>query len=143
MRIKQLSIFLENRPGQLSAPCRVLADANINIMTLSLADTQEFGILRLVVNDWEKARQVLEQAGHTVKITDVVGVEVPHVPGGMASMLELLDRNAINVEYMYASHYGHKEAAAVIMRFADTDAAEKALVASKFHIIADATELNG
>ena len=142
MRIKQVSVFLENRPGQISAPCRVLANAGINILTLPLADTQQFGILRLVLDDWEKGCDVLKQAGHLVKITDVIAVEVSHTPGGMASVLELLERNKVNVEYMYASHYRQKQAAAVVFRFSDPDAAEKILTENNIHIIASAEEFD-
>ena len=76
MKIHQLSMFLENKPGRLSEPCRLLADAGINILTLSLADTQQFGILRIIVRDWEKVRKVLESAGCVVNVTEVVATEV-------------------------------------------------------------------
>ena len=72
MKIQQLSMFLENKPGRLSEPCRLLASAGINILTLSLADTQQFGIMRLIVRDWEKARAVLQESGAVVNVTEVV-----------------------------------------------------------------------
>src|SRR5512147_398386 len=102
MILKQLSVFLENQPGTLSRPCRVLADAGINILTIALADTQQFGILRLVVHEWEQARKVLEKNGCAVKVNDVVAVEVPDRPGGLAEVLEVIEGAHINVEYMYA-----------------------------------------
>src|SRR5512135_2638248 len=102
MTIKQLSIFLENKPGALSAPCRLLADAGINILTFALADTQQFGILRLLVAEWEKARELLEKSGYVVKLTEVVAIEVPDVPGGLAALLEIVERARVNVEYVYA-----------------------------------------
>lgn len=83
MTVKQLSVFLENKPGALSTPCRLLADAGVNIQTFALADTQQFGILRLVVHEWERAKQVLEQNGFVVKVTEMVALEVPDRPGGL------------------------------------------------------------
>lgn len=102
MAIRQLSLFLENRPGQLRAPAKVLADAGIDILTLSLADTQQFGILRLVVKEWEKAKQALEAAGIVVNVTDVVAVDVPDRPGGLAQALEAFGKAGLGIEYMYA-----------------------------------------
>ena len=102
MTLKQLSVFLENKPGALSRPCRLLSSAGINIQTFALADTRQFGILRLVVHEWERAKQVLEQAGFAVNVTDVVAVEVPDRPGGLACALEVIEGAQVNVEYMYA-----------------------------------------
>ena len=102
MKIRQLSLFLENRPGQLRVPCKVLGDAGIDILTMSLADTQQFGILRLIVRDWEKAKQVLERAGVVVNVTDVLAVDVPDRPGGLASVLESFEKVGLGIEYMYA-----------------------------------------
>jgi hypothetical protein len=84
MKLNQLSVFLENKPGKLSVPCKALAKAGINILTLSLADTHQFGILRLVLPDWQRARKVLEDAGCVVNVTEVVAIEVPDKPGGLA-----------------------------------------------------------
>lgn len=123
MKITQLSVFAENKPGQLIAPCRVLADAGVNIRALSLADTQRFGILRLIVSDAALARQALEKAGFLVKITEVVGIEVPDRPGGMAEILAALEASAVNIEYMYAFPFGQGNNAVVIFRFDDPDAA--------------------
>src|ERR1035441_4495452 len=91
MKIKQLSVFLENKPGALSAPCRLLAKAGINIQTCSLADTREFGILRLVVEDTEKARRLLQRNGFAVKVTEVIALEVADQPGGLAAILDALE----------------------------------------------------
>ncbi len=90
MTIKQISLFLENKPGHLGAICRTLADARINIVTLSLADTQQFGIVRLIVEEWERAQQVLEQAGYIVNVRDVVAATVRDEPGGMAVLLDTI-----------------------------------------------------
>jgi hypothetical protein len=102
MILKQLSVFLENKPGALSRPCRLLAQAGLNLQTVALADTQQFGILRLVLHDWEQARKVLTAADFVVKVTDVVALEIPDRPGGLAEVLEVIERARVNVEYMYA-----------------------------------------
>jgi hypothetical protein len=127
MKVKQLSIFLENRAGRLAEIARLLGDARINIRALSLADTSDFGILRLIVNDVNKALQVLRDAGHTVSLTDVVAVEVPDHPGGLAGVLEALRKANVNVEYMYAFVEKATDKAVVVFRFEDADAALKIL----------------
>jgi len=102
MKVEQISVFLENRPGGLEHVTRVLADADINIRALSLADTSDFGILRLIVNDMESAAKALQGDGFTVKRSHVVAVEIPDRPGGMHSISKVLTENSINVEYAYA-----------------------------------------
>lgn len=136
MKINQLSVFLENKPGQLSKPCRALADAGINILTLSLADTQQFGIMRLIISQWEKAKAVLEQAGCVVKVTEVVAIEVTDRPGGLAEVLEGLEEASINIEYMYAFTFRSGDKAIIIFRFDDPDGAIKALQAKGINVIA-------
>ena len=101
MKIRQLSLFLENRPGQLRVPCKVLGDAGFDILTMSLADTQQFGILRLIVKEWERARQVLEAAGQVVNVTELLALDVPDRAGGLAEVLEIFERTGLGVEYMY------------------------------------------
>jgi len=101
MKIRQLSLFLENRPGQLLVPCRVLGDAGIDILTMSLADTQQFGILRLIVKDWQRAQAVLEAAGQVVNVTDLLALDVPDRAGGLARVLEVFEKTGLGVEYMY------------------------------------------
>jgi len=127
MKLHQLSVFLENRPGQLSKPCRVLADAGINILTLSLADTEKFGILRVIVRDWQKARTALEEAGCVVNVSQVVAIEVPDEPGGLARVLEQVEEADINVEYMYAFTFKREDRAVLVFRFEDPDAALQVL----------------
>jgi hypothetical protein len=140
MKLKQLSVFLENKPGALSAPCRRLAQAGINLLTLCLADTREFGILRLVVRDWEKARQTLEAGGWAVRLTDVVAVEVPDQPGGLAGLLEVFERSGINVEYMYAFSVKAEDRGLLVFRFDDPEAAVAALREAKVSVV-DEVEL--
>jgi len=127
MKLTQLSLFLENKPSHLKVPCKVLAEAGVNITTLSLADTQQFGILRLIVREWEKAKEALEGAGCVVKCTDVVAVEVPDKPGGLADLLETIERCALNIEYMYAFTERRGDRAVMVFRFEDPDAAVTSL----------------
>jgi hypothetical protein len=135
MKIHQLSVFVENKPGQLAMPCRLLADSGISLVTLSLADTQQFGILRLVVRDWQKAKEILERAGCVVNVAEVVAVEIADRPGALAEILEALDRAGVNVEYMYAFHEKPQDKAALVFRFDDPDAALAALARSGANIV--------
>lgn len=135
MKLNQLSVFLENKPGALSAACRLLADGRINIQTCTLADTQKFGILRLVLQEWEKAKEVLEKNGFAVKVTEVVAVEVADRPGGLAEVLEVLEKAKINVEYMYAFTTRQKTEALLVFRFDHPDAAIKALQAKGINVV--------
>jgi hypothetical protein len=123
MKITQLSVFVENAPGHILAPCRALADAGVNIRALSLADSQTFGILRLIVSDWRRAAKVLEDADFSVKATEVIAVEVPDHPGGLTEVLEALQNSSVNIEYMYAFPFGRGEKATLIIRFDKPDAA--------------------
>src|SRR5512144_2171416 len=102
MKVEQISVFIENKSGRLAEITRILAEAGINIRALSLADTSDFGILRLIVNDNDKAKEVLKQHGFTVGKTDVVAVEVEDRPGGLHKLLNILYTANVNVEYMYA-----------------------------------------
>ncbi len=124
MKVEQISVFLENKSGRLADVTKVLAEAGINLRALSLADTADFGILRLIVNDIERAKQVLKDNSFTVGRTEVVAVEVEDKPGGMAKILGVLDKGGINVEYMYAFVQKSGEHAIIIFRF---DALDKAI----------------
>jgi len=119
MTAKQVSIFLENRAGRLAEVTTLLGDNGVNIRALSLADTADFGILRLIVNDPDKAVALLRRAGLTVRETEVVAAEVPDRPGGLAEILRLLSAEQINVEYMYAFVRSPAESAIMIFRFDD------------------------
>ncbi len=130
MKIHQLSVFLENKPGHLGAICRTLADAQINILTLTLADTQQFGILRVIVKEWQRAQAVLEQAGFVVKVREVVALSVDDQPGGMAELLESLGTTGVNIEYMYAFTSLRGGKAVLVFRFDDPDRAIAALQAA-------------
>jgi hypothetical protein len=136
MKIHQLSVFLENKPGNLSHPCRVLADAGINILTLSLADTKQFGILRIIVRDWQKAKQALESAGSVVNVAEVVAIEVEDRPGGMAAVLDGIERAGLNIEYMYAFTIRKGDRAILVFRFENPDNAVAALQNSGVNVVA-------
>ena len=127
MKVEQLSIFLENKPGGLEQVTRILKDAEINIRTLSLADTTDFGILRLIVNDVDAAALVLKTQGLRVSRTTVVAVEVPDRPGGLHGILEILSGNGINIEYLYAFVEKSGRNAVIIFRFDDPDTAIEVL----------------
>jgi hypothetical protein len=137
MKIHQLSVFVENKPGHLITPCRLLAKAGINIVTLSLAETQNFGILRLIVRDWQKAKQVVESAGFTANVTEVLAIEVGDAPGGLADVLEPIEKAGLNVEYMYAFATKLGDKAVLVFRFEDPDAALRVLSASNQGLIRD------
>jgi len=124
MKIKQLSLFLENNPGALSRPVRLLAQAGYNILTLSIADTSQFGILRLILRDGEPARALLEKNGFVVKVTDLVAVGVDD---RLAEVLEVVETAGLNVEYVYALTEKRGGRAILAFRFADPDAALRML----------------
>ena len=127
MKIMQISIFIENQSGRLWEVCNLLGENGINIRALSLADTSDFGILRLIVNDPEKAYKILKENDFTVGKTEVIAVEVPDNPGGLAKVLKILRDNNINVEYMYAFVERSGNFAIMIFRFDETDKAIKVL----------------
>jgi hypothetical protein len=132
MQIRQISIYLENKPGQLSQICRDLAEAGINIATLSLADTSDFGIVRMIVDDHEKARDTLTDRGHVVNVCKVVAVCVPYRPRGMAGVMGVLDKAGANIEYSYAFAFHKGEKAVLVFRFTDNVKAADALAAAGY-----------
>lgn len=135
MKITQLSVFVENAPGHILAPCQALADAGVNIRALSLAHSKTFGILRMIVSDWRRAAKVLEDAHFSVKTTEVLAVEVPDCPGGLAQVLEALQDSSVNIDYMYAFPFGRGEKATLIFRFDNPDAAIVKLQSSGISLI--------
>lgn len=138
MKLRQLSVFLENRPGQVKVPCKALADAGINILAMSLADTEQFGILRLIVKEVQKAKGVLTTAGCVVKETEILAVEVEDRPGGLLRLLDVFQTADMTIEYMYAFNANRPGARATLaFRFDDPDAAIKALQAAHINAVAD------
>ncbi len=139
MKLKQLSLFLENRPGALSAPVKILADAKINIHTLTIAEAQQYGILRMIVKDWQGAKALLEKHDLVARVTDVLAVEVADKPGGLAEVLAAVGKARVNVEYMYAFTIPQEGKGVLVFRFADPDEAIKSLRKRKLKLVRSAT----
>ena len=133
--VEQISVFLENKAGRLEEVTRILAEANINIRALSLADTSDFGILRLIVNDNNKAKEELKKAGFTVAKTEVAAVEVSDQPGGLHHILRILKKANVNVEYMYAFVQQNGANAVLIFRFNNLDEALRILKDNNVRVI--------
>jgi hypothetical protein len=142
MKIQQISLFAENKPGHISAPMRLLAQEGINIHALYLADSEEYGILRMIVSDWQKAAKAFETQGIVAKVTEVLAVKVPNRPGGMADVLDALDGSGLNIEYMYAFPYLCGDEAILIFRFNDADAAIARLLRAGFNLVPSEELLN-
>jgi hypothetical protein len=135
MKVEQISIFLENKSGRLAEVTEILARAGINIRSLSLADTADFGILRLIVDRTDRASGVLKENGFTVAKTEVIALQVPDVPGGLAKILSVLDGAKLNVEYMYAFIHRSGDDAIVIFRFDEIDKAIRVLLAAGVRVL--------
>lgn len=138
MSIQQLTVFVENKPGALVGITDTLAAHEINIRALSIAETEDFGILRLIVSDNEAACKTLGEEGHLFKMTDMVGVKIGDAPGKLSKALEVLGAAGINLEYLYAFMTRTEKHAYVVLRVQDNAKAEAALEAAGFHLITDA-----
>ncbi len=138
MAIKQLTVFVENKQGALVSITDTLAQNNVNIRALSIAETNDFGILRLIVNDEATAEKTLSEQGYLIKVTDVVGVKIGDAPGKLTSALGVLDKSGINMEYLYAFMARTEKHAYVVLRVEDNEIAETALENAGFHLITDA-----
>lgn len=138
MTIKQVSVFAENRSGGILDVIKALGENQVDIRALSVADTQGFGILRLIVDDVEKARKVLSDNGTIFSITEVVGVKVPDSPGGLASVLTLMAEHTINVEYLYAFVSVSGSSAYVVLRVQDNDQAIRILTEGGIELVSEA-----
>lgn len=136
--MKQLTVFVQNKKGTVVSVTELLARNNINLRALSIAETQEFGILRLVVNDEKAAEAVLAENGYLIKVINVIGVKIGDAPGKLTAALSVLDQADINVEYLYAFMARTEKHAYVVLRVEDNAAAERALTAAGFHMISDA-----
>jgi hypothetical protein len=135
MKAEQISVFLENKAGRLAEVAAILAEAEVNIRALALADTSDFGVLRLIVNDNDRAETALKNRGFTVGKTDVVAVEVEDRPGGLHSILSILNREGVNVEYMYAFVQQSGDNAIMIFRFDNLDHAVEILQKNNVTVI--------
>jgi len=137
MKITQLSVFTENKPGHVVAPCRRLAEAGVEIRALSLAETLRFGVLRMIVAEPARAAQVLEDAGFVVKATDVLAVEVVNGSRGLSEALATIEESGLNIEYMYAFPFqNHGNRAVLIFQFDDLDAAIARMQAAGLKLVA-------
>ena len=127
MYVKQISVFIENTPGRLAEFTKLLGDHQIDLVSLSIADTTQFGILRGIVADYERAVKIIGDAGYTVRLTDVLAAAVPDVPGGLAKVLRMLSENGISVEYLYSfvRNAGHN--ALIILRVEELDKAAQVM----------------
>jgi len=135
MKIQQLSIFMENRAGRLAKITTAIGQAGINIRAMSLADTSDFGILRLIVTDTEKARKILKDQGFTVKISDVIAAAIPDIPGALGNLLAIIEHAALNVEYMYVVAEKHMDEAILILRFDDLEKAVDVLGENDINVV--------
>ena len=142
MAVRQISIFAENTKGKLDLITSSIAQAGVDIRAMSVADTQDFGIFRLIVTDPERAKEALESSGCFVSITQVVGVSIPDVPGSLAKVVNILARHNINIEYMYAFITVSKKNASVVLRVADNEAAEKILVDNGVKLLEEKDVIN-
>lgn len=133
MFVKQLSVFIENREGRLEEVAEVLKQENINIASLSLADTSEYGVLRMIVSDPEKGKQVLKENGFSAMLTDVIAVRLPHEVGMLQKLLKVLYSADLNIEYMYALATG-KDNASMIVKTSNAEAAVKVLEENKMQV---------
>ncbi len=136
MKITQISIFLENRKGRLYEVCKLLGENNINIRALTIAETESFGVLRIVVDKSDLAIKLLRDNHFVANFTEVVAIEVPDKPGGLASILKVLAENDANVEYMYGFVEKFSDKALLVMRFEDTDFAQQILAKHNIRIVA-------
>jgi hypothetical protein len=138
MAIKQLTVFVQNQKGAVVSVTDILSKNNVNLRALSIAETQDFGILRLIVNDEATAERVLKENGYLIKVIDVLGVKIGDEPGKLTAALGVLDKADINVEYLYAFMARTEKHAYVVLRVEDNAVAEKVLVEAGFKMITDA-----
>ena len=137
MAIKQLTVFVQNSKGTIVSVTDLLAKNNVNIRALSIAETKDFGILRLIVNDNDTATKILEENGYLIKVIDVIGVKIGDEPGELTSALSVLDKENINVEYLYAFMARTEKHAYVVLRVEDNTSAETALTNEGFKLITE------
>jgi hypothetical protein len=137
MKITQISIFLENRKGRLYDVCSLLGGSDVNIRALTIAETESFGVLRIVVDKSDLAIQLLRDNHFVANFTEVVAIEVPDKPGGLASILKIFSDNDVNIEYMYGFVEKFSDKALLVMRFEDTDFAQQILAKHNIHVVAE------
>ena len=138
MAIKQLTVFVQNKKGAVASVTELLSESNVNLRALSIAETQELGILRLIVNDEAAAEEVLAENGYLIKVIEVVGVKIGDAPGKLTAALKVLDKADINVEYLYAFMARTEKHAYVVLRVEDNVKAEAVLTEAGFKMISEA-----
>ena len=136
MLVKQLSVFMENRPGRLYSLTQTLGKKGIDLVTLSIADTQDYGIVRFIARDNDKAYSVLKEAGFMVSQTELIGIEVPDSPNALANVISLLEAENINIEYLY-SFFSNHNSAKILMRVKDTEIALKILQSNGIKLLSE------
>jgi len=137
MKITQISVFLENRKGRLYDVCSLLGSNNVNIRALTIAETESFGVLRIVVDKSDFAIKLLRENQFVANFTDVVAIEVPDKPGGLASVLKIFADNDVNIEYMYGFVEKFTDKALLVMRFEDTDFAQQILAKHNIRVVTE------
>jgi hypothetical protein len=137
MKITQISVFLENRKGRLYDVCSLLGNNDVNIRALTIAETESFGVLRIVVDKSDQAIQLLRDNHFVANFTEVIAIEVPDKPGGLASILKILSDNDVNIEYMYGFVEKFTDKALLVMRFEDTDFAQQILAKHNIRVVAE------
>ena len=138
MGIRQLSVFVENKKGSLHQITDLLANANIDLRSMCIADTSDYGIVRMITDDTDRAYKVLSEAGQTANVRTVTAFAVPDCPGGLAKVLALLDKEGVNMEYMYALVTTEKDKAYAVMRTDDYERAEKILATNGIELLDEA-----
>lgn len=121
MKVKQISVFLENTTGRLAEVTKIIANAGINLRAISIADTADFGILRIVVDKPDEGMKVLKKADFTAKLTDVIGIILDDKPGGLKKVMDIFNRDGVNIEYLYSSLINEKESVVIIFKVEDID----------------------
>lgn len=135
MLLRQISVFLENKQGTLARVTKLLGESGIDLVAMSIADTTDFGIMRCIVNDPQQALKVLNEGGFTASTTEVLAVEVPDIPGGLAGVLDLLDNNHINVEYLYSFVRTPNDNALIMFRVEDNEKCMKIMEENNINVL--------
>ncbi len=135
MNVSQLSVFVENRPGHLQGVLKILAEANINIITLTIAETSDFGILRMIVSNTSSAAEVLKREHITCSTTEVLAIEIDDKPGALYRAVDTFSKRNLNIEYMYAFNEKRNNKCVMIFRFDDIESAKTALIEEGYSIV--------
>ena len=135
MATKQISVFLENKSGRLAEVTRILGEGDINLRAMSIADTADFGILRLIADNSDRALKILDSNNFTAKVTDVLAVEVPDKPGGLAQVMKVFSENDVNIEYLYVSLERNKDNAVIIFKVENVELGAKVLEENRFNLV--------